>query len=134
MVEANRSMLPEVPAFKEGIGDIDVKAIDKYLKDAGDPLNLFMKAIASIGSNKITPKEYSGVMRMLNRAIEGTQYNLPTGSVWALREALETDLNSFGGKLTKDNLLSDEALKEGYEAMVAQSGKEFDGFCKITIN
>ena len=125
MVEANRSMFPDVPAFKEGIGDIDVKAIDKYLKDAGDPLNLFMKAVASIGSNKITPKEYSGVMRMLNRAIEGTQYNLPTGSVWGLREALETDLNSFGAKLTKDNLLSDEALKEGYEAMVAQSGKEF---------
>ena len=84
-----------------------------------------MKAMAAIGSNKITPKEYSGLMRMLNRAIEGTHINLPTGSVWSLREALETDLNAFGGKLTKDNLLTDQTIKEGYDAMVAQSGKEF---------
>jgi hypothetical protein len=125
MVEANRQMFPDIPAFKEGIGDIDVKSIDKYLKDAGDPLNLYMKAVAAIGDSKITPKEYSGLMRMLNRAIEGTQYQLPTGSVWSLREALETDLNAFGGKLTKDNLLKDETIKEGYEAMVAQSGKQF---------
>ena len=125
MVEANRQMFPDIPAFKEGIGDIDVKSIDKYLKDAGDPLNLYMKAVAAIGDSKITPKEYSGLMRMLNRAIEGTQYQLPTGSVWSLREALETDFNAFGGKLTKDNLLKDETIKEGYEAMVAQSGKEF---------
>ena len=84
-----------------------------------------MKAVASIGDNAITPKEYSGLMRMLNRAIEGTQYTLPTGSVWSLREALETDLNAFGGRLTKDNLLKDSTIKEGYEAMVTQSGKEF---------
>ena len=125
MVEANRQMFPDIPGYAPGIGDLDVKAIDKYLKDAGDPLNLFMKATAAIGSNKITPKEYSGLMRMLNRAIEGTQYTLPTGSVWSLREALETDLNAFGGKLTKDNLLTDSTIKEGYDAMVAQSGKEF---------
>ena len=42
-------------------------------------------------------------MRMLNRAIEGTQLNLPQEMVWGLREALETDFASFGGKLTKDN-------------------------------
>ena len=125
MVEANRQMFPDIPGYAPGIGDLDVKAIDKYLKDAGDPLNLFMKATAAIGSNKITPKEYSGLMRMLNRAIENTQYTLPTGSVWSLREALETDLNAFGGKLTKDNLLTDSTIKEGYDAMVAQSGKEF---------
>tara|TARA_R100001460_G_scaffold13824_3_gene31213 strand:+ start:14387 stop:17419 length:3033 start_codon:yes stop_codon:yes gene_type:complete len=125
MVEANRQMFPDIPGYAPGLGDLDVKAIDKYLKDAGDPLNLFMKATAAIGSNKITPKEYSGLMRMLNRAIEGTQYTLPTGSVWSLREALETDLNAFGGKLTKDNLLTDSTIKEGYDAMVAQSGKEF---------
>ena len=125
MVEANRQMFPDIPGYAPGLGDLDVKAIDKYLKDAGDPLNLFMKAVAAIGPNKITPKEYSGLMRMLNRAIEGTQYTLPTGSVWSLREALETDLNAFGGKLTKDNLLTDQTIKEGYDAMVAQSGKEF---------
>ena len=65
-----------------------LKLLINILKDAGDPLNLFMKATAAIGSSKITPKEYSGLMRMLNRAIEGTQYTLPTGSVWSLREAL----------------------------------------------
>jgi len=125
MVESNKQMFPDIPTYAPGLGDLDIKAIDKYLKDAGDPLNLFMKATAAIGTNKITPKEYSGLMRMLNRAIEGTQYTLPTGSVWSLREALETDLNAFGGKLTKDNLLSDTTLKEGYDAMVAQSGKAF---------
>tara|TARA_Y100001938_G_scaffold139170_1_gene205656 strand:- start:139 stop:3186 length:3048 start_codon:yes stop_codon:yes gene_type:complete len=125
MVESNRQMFPDIPSYAPGLGDLDIKAIDKYLKDAGDPLNLFMKATAAIGTNKITPKEYSGLMRMLNRAIEGTQYTLPTGSVWSLREALETDLNAFGGKLTKDNLLSDATLKESYDAMVAQSGKAF---------
>ena len=51
-----------------------------------------MKAIASIGNNLITPKEYGGVMRMLNRAIEGTDFKLPTGSVWQLREFMEQDL------------------------------------------
>tara|TARA_R100001480_G_scaffold111926_1_gene112942 strand:- start:1711 stop:4755 length:3045 start_codon:yes stop_codon:yes gene_type:complete len=125
LVESNRAMFPEIDAYKLDNLGANVKDVDKYLKDAGDPLNLFMKAMTAIGSNKITPKEYSGVMRMLNRAIEGTQYNLPTGSVWALREALETDLNSFGAKLTKDNFLKDEFIKEGYEAMSKQSGKEF---------
>ena len=84
-----------------------------------------MKAIASIGNNLITPKEYGGVMRMLNRAIEGTDFKLPTGSVWQLREFMEQDFNSFGVNLTKDNLLSDETIKEAYENMVQQSGKEF---------
>ena len=125
MVEANRQMFPDIPGYAPGIGDLDIKAIDKYLKDAGDPLNLFMKAVAAIGTNKLTPKEYSGLTRMLNRAIEGTQYNLPVGSVWSLKEAMETDFAAFGGKLTKDNLFTDQTIKEGYDAMVAQSGKEF---------
>jgi len=124
MVEANKQMFPDVPTYAQGV-DIDVKSIDKYLKDAGDPLNLFANSIYAIGSNKITPKEYGGVMKMLNRAIEGTNLKLPTGMVWSLREALETDLNSFGAKLTKDNFLTDSSIKEGYEAMVSQSGKEF---------
>ena len=49
----------------------------------------------------VTPQQYKGLMQMLNRAIEGTGFNVPTGSVWALREAMETDLNSFGAKLNK---------------------------------
>ena len=51
---------------------------------------------------KITPKQYSGVMKMLNRAIEGYPIKFrPKGMVWSLREALEKDLNAFGGKLIK---------------------------------
>ena len=62
---------------------------------------------------------------MLNRAIEGTDFKLPEGSVWQLREYMEQDLAEFGEKLTKDNFLKDDVLKEGYEQMVKQSGKEF---------
>ena len=125
LVEQNRQMFPEIPGYSPGIGDLDVKAIDKYLKDGSDPLSLYFQAIASIGKNLITPKEYGGVMRMLNRAIEGTDFKLPEGSVWQLREYMEQDLAEFGEKLTKDNFLKDDVLKEGYEQMVKQSGKEF---------
>jgi hypothetical protein len=64
-------------------------------------------------------------MQMLNRAIEGTGFNIPTGSVWALREAMETDLNSFGANLTKQNFLNDTTIKETYDNMVNMQGKEF---------
>ena len=125
MVENYRQMFPDIPGYAPGVGDIDVKSIDKYLKDSGDPLNLFMKAITSIGDSKLTPKEYGGVMKMLNRAITDTRLQIPNDMVWSLREALEVDLNSFGAKLTKDTFLKDDVLKEGYEQMVKQSGKEF---------
>ena len=125
LVEQNRQLFPDIPGYSPGIGDLDVKAIDKYLKDGADPLSLYMKAIASLQGSLITPKEYGGVMRMLNRAIEGTDFKLPTGSVWQLREYMEQDLAEFGQKLTKDNFLKDDVLREGYENMVKQSGKEF---------
>ena len=32
MVEANRQMFPDIPGYAPGLGDLDVKAIDKYLK------------------------------------------------------------------------------------------------------
>jgi len=125
LFENNKAMFPEIPSYGPGVGDLDVKAVEKYLTDTGDPLNLFVKTMALIGNNKITPKEYGGVMRMLNRAIEGSNLNLPTGVVWSMREALEKDLNAFGSNLTKNNLLNDSTIKEGYDAMVAQSGKQF---------
>ena len=125
LVESNREMFPNIPSYTQGLGDIDIKNIDKLLKDGGDPLNLYMQAIAAIGKDKITPLEYSGVMRMLNRAIESSNLKLSTGSVWTLREMLENDLNAFGQKLTKDNFLQDTSIKAGYDAMVKQSGKEF---------
>ena len=126
MIDDYRQMFPDIPGYAQGIGDLDKKAIEKYLTDAGDPLNLFMKSVVAIGENgRITPKEYGGIMKMLNRAIEGSNLQIPKDMVWSLREALEVDLNSFGAKLTKDNFLKDDVLKEGYEQMVKQSGKEF---------
>jgi len=133
MVENYRQMFPDIQSALDtqrrlgrSIGDLDIKAIEKHLTDAGDPLNLFIKSIVAVGENgKITPKEYGGIMKMLNRAIEGSNLQIPNKTVWALREALEVDLNSFGAKLTKDNFLKDDVIKEGYEQMVKQSGKEF---------
>ena len=94
-------MFPDIPNFKAGIGDIDVKAIDKYLKEDGDPLNLAVKMLNAIGTDKITPLEYSGVMKMVNKAITDTQKELPIGSVCQIRHYLEHDLNAFGKKLCK---------------------------------
>ena len=125
LVEKNRQQFPDIPGYTPGIGDLDVKAIDKYLKDGSDPLGLYMKAIASLQGSLITPKEYGGVIRMLNRAIEQTDLKLPEGSIYQLREYMEQDLAEFGEKLTKDNFLKDDVLKESYENMVKQSGKEF---------
>ena len=47
LFEANRQMFPDIPGYAPGIGDLDVKAIEKYLTDAGDPLNLFIKSMAA---------------------------------------------------------------------------------------
>lgn len=41
----------------------------------GDPINLFMKAMISIEKGLITPKQFKGVMTMLNNAIEGSRYS-----------------------------------------------------------
>lgn len=126
MIDDYRQMFPDIPGYSQGAGDIDVKSIEKYLTDAGDPLNLFTKMVYSVGqNNKITPKEFGGIMKMLNRAITDTNLQIPQHYTWSLREALEVDLNSFGQKLTKDNFLTDDVIKEGYENMVKQSGKEF---------
>ena len=32
MIEANRQMFPDIPGYAPGLGDLDVKAIDKYTK------------------------------------------------------------------------------------------------------
>ena len=105
--------------------DINIKDINKLLKMEGDPLNLFMQATRAIGDEMITPKQYKGLMTMMNRAIEGTGYENARHSIWALREAMETDLNSFGSRLTKDTWLKDPGIKEMYEQMSKVQGKEF---------
>ena len=40
----------------------------------------------------------------LNRAIEGTTYQNIRPTLWSIREALENDLNSFGGNIKKRNI------------------------------
>ena len=49
----------------------------------------------------ITPKQYKGVIQMLNNAIQGTDYRTLGRQMFMIREALENDFNAFGANLTK---------------------------------
>ena len=99
-----KNSFPDIEDYKlENLG-VKAKDVDTILKSTGDPLYMFMAASKAIsGEGLLSPTQYKGLMQMLNRAIEGTGFNIPTGSVWSLREAMETDLNSFGANLTKQN-------------------------------
>ena len=130
-----KASFPDIDAYRVADQGVNIKDIDTLLKAQGDPLNLFMVAAKSISDEGlVTPQQYKGLMQMLNRAIEGTGFNIPTGSVWSLREAMETDLNSFGANLTKNNFLQDATLKETYDNMTKMQGKEFaDNFINKNI-
>ena len=67
------------------------KNIDETLKQTGDPINLFYDAMDAIGTNMITPKQYKGVIQMLNNAIQGTDYKTLGRQMFMIREALEND-------------------------------------------
>jgi hypothetical protein len=60
----------------------------------------------------------------LNAAIEKTAYQNIRPQLWTIREALENDLNSFGGKITKENFLKDDGIKAAYDGAVKTQGKE----------
>jgi len=123
-LERYKASFPDIDAYKTAEAGVNIKDIDTLLKAQGDPLNLFMVATKSISDEGlITPKQYKGLMQMLNRAIEGSEFKIPTGSVWALREAMETDLNSFGANLSKNAFLQDKSLKEIYDNLSATQGK-----------
>ena len=125
-LQQNAELFPSINRWNTGgLGDRPVMEINKILKMDGDPLNLFMHAVDGIGDEMITPKQYKGLMVMMNRAIEGTGYQNIRASIWGLREAMETDLNSFGSLLTKDNFLKDAGIKEMYDQMSKVQGKEF---------
>ena len=121
-----KQSFPDIEDYKlENLG-VKARDVDTILKSTGDPLYMFMAASKAIsGEGLVTPQQYKGLMQMLNRAIEGTNFNIPNQSVWALREAMETDLNSFGANLTKQNFLNDATIKETYDNMVNMQGKEF---------
>jgi hypothetical protein len=125
-LERYKASFPDLDEYALAQQGAKKMEVEQLLKAEGDPLNLFMKAIRAIDQEAlITPKQYKGLMQMLNRAIEGTAFNIPTGSVWALREALENDFNSFGANLTKSAFLKDETIKETYENISKTQGKEF---------
>ena len=102
-------------------GQVDAKALAE-LTGAGDPLANFFRAVRRLDET-ITPMQYKGLMTMMNRAIETTTYQNIRPTLWSIREALENDLNSFGGAITKETFFKDETFKAGYDNLVKTAGK-----------
>ena len=100
---------------QDKLGDIPLKDLQK-LQGTGDPLALFFRYMNNV-DDFVTPKEYKGMITTLNRAIQTTGYENIRPTLWSIREALENDLNSFGGKITKETFLKDDAVKAGYETL-----------------
>ena len=100
---------------QDALGDIDMKEVAK-LQGTGDPLALFFRYMNGI-DDFVTPKQYKGMMETLNRAISTTTYDNIRPTLWSIREALENDLNSFGGAITKETFLKDDAVKAAYETL-----------------
>ena len=105
----------------DALGALPVKDIQK-LQRTGDPLANFFRYLNGV-NEFITPKEYKGVMTMLNRAIDETTYQNIRPTLWEIREALEADLNMFGKAITKETFMKDAVFKEGYENLIKTSGK-----------
>jgi len=102
-------------------GQVDTKAFAE-LTGAGDPLANFFRALRRL-DDTVTPLQYKGLMTMMNRAIETTTYQNIRPTLWSIREALENDLNSFGGAITKETFFKDETFKAGYDNLVKTAGK-----------
>jgi hypothetical protein len=123
MVDELAMSFPGVKEYAEDkFGRIDMKELQK-LAGVSDPLALFYRMTNQLG-DFITPKEYKGLIGQLNAAIEKTAYQNIRPQLWTIREALENDLNAFGGKITKENFLKDEGTKALYEGIVKTQGKE----------
>lgn len=115
-VEELAMQFPGIRAYaQDKLGDINMKELAK-LQGTGDPLALFFRYMNAI-DDFVTPKQYKGMMETLNRAIEGTAYQNIRPTLWSIREALENDLNSFGGALTKETFLKDEGVKAAYDTL-----------------
>ena len=123
MVDELAMSFPGIRGYAEDkLGKIDVNELQK-LAGTADPLATFYRYVNQLG-DFITPKEYKGLIGQLNAAIEKTTYQNIRPQLWTIREALENDLNSFGGKITKENFLKDEGTKTIYEGIVKTQGKE----------
>jgi hypothetical protein len=109
------------------------KNIDETLKQTGDPINLFYDAMDAIGTNMITPKQYKGVIQMLNNAIQGTDYKTLGRQMFMIREALENDFNAFGANLTKGAFLQDQGIKATFDGLAKQSPERAEAFIQSNI-
>ena len=109
------------------------KNIDEVLKKSGDPINLFYDAMDAIGTNMITPKQYKGVIQMLNNAIQNTDYKTLGTQLKIIREALENDLNAFGANLTKGAFLQDQGIKATFDGLAKQSPERAEAFIQANI-
>jgi hypothetical protein len=124
-LEENVNQFPEFRQYLDAPGEplrqID---IDKFLTGQGDSINMFMKAMLQIEDGLISPKQFKGVMRMLNNAIEGSRYATLKDNMFIMREAMETDFAKFGEDIgNPQNFLRDEGFKAQYDQIAKQAGK-----------
>ncbi len=123
-LQENVEQFPEFEQFISGFGDLRAFDIEKLLTMQGDPINLFMKAMIGIRGGMITPKQFKGVMTMLNNAIEGSRYSTLKDNMFIMREAMETDFAKFGEDIANPaKFLEDEGIKATYDTIVANNGK-----------
>jgi len=124
-LEENASQFPEFNEYLSGFGGAArLQDIDKLLTMQGDPINIFMKALMQIENGLITPKQFKGVMTMLNNAISGSRYQTLKDNMFIMREAMETDFNKFGEDIANPaKFLEDRGVKATYDAIAAQGGK-----------
>lgn len=106
-----------------GSYDVDFKNIAKTLQNKGDSMYLFYQYLTGIG-NKISPSEYIGARQMLNKALQQTDFQTFQAGQYKLINALEDDWMTFGSKIDKGNLLTDESIKKTYDNFVETQGKE----------
>ena len=124
-LEENSAQFPEFSEYLSGFGGAARQQdIDKLLTMQGDPINIFMKALMQIENGLITPKQFKGVMTMLNNAIQGSRYQTLKDNMFIMREAMETDFAKFGEDIANPGkFLEDAGIKATYDAIAAQGGK-----------
>ena len=124
-LEENSAQFPEFSEYLSGFGGpARIQDIDKLLTMQGDPINLFMKSMMQIQDGLITPKQYKGVMHMLNNAIQGSRYQTLKDNMFIMREAMEADFAKFGEDIANPaKFLEDEGIKATYDTIAKQGGK-----------
>jgi len=123
---------PGIRSFaQDKLGDVPLKDLQK-LQGTGDPLALFFRYMNAV-DDFVTPKQYKGMITTLNRAIQTTGYENIRPTLWSIREALENDLNSFGGAITKETFLKDDTVKAAYETLAKTNKAAADADIALKI-